>query len=346
MRTGGSERFISNIVTHIDTNYFDLTLILIKKEGDYLKVLPKSLKVVDLKCKRVRESMFKIMYYIYNYKPDVVFSTVSHLNIYLGIIRFFFDKKIKFIARESNTISERIKNQKNPLMFRILYHLFYNNYDIVIAQSISMKQDLVDNFGLNRKKIKIIYNPVDIDYIQKKISSENTNFNNNCLNLLAVGSLEYQKGFDLLINAASLIKVNFQLFILGSGSLFIELRKLRDELGLSSKVTFFGNIENPFAFMKHADFLVLSSRFEGLPNVVLEANACGTPVIAYNSPGGTAEIVKHGINGILIDKLDAITLARGIDCSQNYDFSKKQIIDNARNNHSIKKIIPQIISLF
>ena len=102
---GGAERFVSNVITHLDSNYFDITLILISKEGNYLKLLPKNLNIIDLKCLRVRNSFLKIVYLINYLKPDVVFTTVSHLNIFLGTLRIFFLRKAKFIARESNTLS-------------------------------------------------------------------------------------------------------------------------------------------------------------------------------------------------------------------------------------------------
>lgn len=346
MRTGGAERFVSNVLTHLDSNYFDITLILINKEGNYLKLLPKNLNIIDLKCLRVRNSFLKIVYLINYLKPDVVFTTVSHLNIFLGTLRIFFLRKAKFIARESNTLSVRIKNQKYPRLFKILYKLFYNNFDVVIAQSKFMKVDLVDNFGLDSKKIKVIYNPVDINFIHSNITPNKKLFNNKNLNLLAVGSLEYQKGFDILINASKFIKCDFNIIILGRGSLYESLVSLRNKLGLKNNIKFIGNVENPFIYMNEADFLVLSSRFEGLPNVVLEANACGTPVIAFDCPGGTSEIIKDGLNGILIKKLDSNALAQTINTFSQYKFINKEIISNTREKHSIEKIIPIITSLF
>jgi glycosyltransferase involved in cell wall biosynthesis len=127
------------------------------------------------------------------------------------------------------------------------------------------------------------------------------------IQIVSVGRLNYQKGFDLLLRAFHRCHgrlSNTRLTVVGEGPEEGSLRMLAQEYGISGAVSFVGQKMNPFPYMVHADFLVLSSRWEGSPNTVLEALGCGTPVLAFDCPGGTAEIITEGKNGWLVPAED------------------------------------------
>ncbi|MDR9793251.1 glycosyltransferase [Aeribacillus pallidus] len=298
LRGGGSERVMLNLIQNFDRRVLDLYFVLVKKEGPYEKEIPNDVQVFDLNCRRTLKAWRSLIKCIDVIKPDVILSTASQLNILLLMIKPLIPKKIKIIIREGSIPSENI--QSNRILWRYLYRKYYNQADVIICQSSFMKKDLLDNFKIDREKVKQIYNPVNFENINMLIKGKKNpylNYNNNlqCINILTVGRLSSEKGHRELIKSIPLLKMkrsNVNLFILGEGPLKNELFSLVRELNLEDCVHFVGFQENPFVWMKYADLFILPSKYEGLPNVLLEAIACQVPVIVTNHPGGTKEIME------------------------------------------------------
>ena len=179
-----------------------------------------------------------------------------------------------------------------------------------------MFDDLVGNFGVNPVKLTVISNPLDIDRIDELAKADLPEAANyfsanaeGAIFLVAAGRLVDVKGFDLLIRAVALCPtLTLRVLILGEGPSLGKLEALVSELGVGERIRFVGFQKNPYAFFARADAFVLSSRYEGLPNVLLEAMACGTPVIATPAPGGTAEV----LDGVAGCQLAVDVSARGL----------------------------------
>lgn len=345
---------ITTLLRHLDRSKFRLTLAVVDtREAVFLGDVPKDVEFIDLQCSRVRYAVPKIARLIWQRRPDVVFSTLGHLNLALAIIRPFLPNGVRYVARESNVVSEVIRGYRSPPIWKWAYRRFYGRFDTVVCQSRDMRDDLVANFSLPTFKTIVIHNPVDTERIRALaaeplvtgIEMVGCEDGERDINLVAAGRLVHQKGFDLLINALSLCgNPLLRLTILGDGPLRGELEHLAVKRGVAGKVRFVGFQKNPYPFFAQADAFVLSSRFEGFPNVVLEALACGTPVIATPAPGGGREILEGAEGCILAESVTADELAKVIG---NWNKAKKSpTVADAVSPFLIQNIISQYQSAF
>ena len=339
LRGGGAERVITTLLRHLNTKLFHLVIAVVDmKESVYREDIPDYVEVIDLKCNRVRYALPKIIALIIRRKPNIVFSTLGHLNVALALIRPFLSNKITYIARETIIVSYGILKYGNPKLWSILYRKIYSNFDCIVCQSIGMQTDLIENFGISETKTKVINNPVDVERVKKLASQDfeqQYSFNHKCT-FVSVGRLVPQKGFDILIKAIALVKnPKIEVFLLGEGPLREELELLALSEGVSKQINFVGFQENPYQWIAKADAFILSSRFEGFPNVVLEALACGTPIISTPEPGGVKEILTDIDRCIIADAIDAESLSRAIlfwlegqrkKISLDYKYSIKNIL--------------------
>lgn len=325
LETGGAERIVTTIANHLPRSKFQPAILLLRKEGGFLDILKKDVEVIDIKTPRIRHSLFPILKQIHRRKPDVVFCGFGEVNAYLALfIRFF--PKIKFVARETNVVSQHVTRKEIRFFYK-----FYNNFDKIICQSTDMQNDLVENFNIKKEKLIKINNPVDFDFIEEKlaISEKPKFFKGDFKNVVAIGNLSARKGFDNLLKVFSHLKNDkILLHILGEGRDKKLLHQMKNDLGLEN-VIFHGQQKNPYEFLMFADLFILSSRYEGFPNVLLEAGACGTYSLANNCPGGITEIIQPNINGEISD------------IENHHEFSNKirSILNERHDSESIKNSI-------
>jgi glycosyltransferase involved in cell wall biosynthesis len=329
---GGAQKVIATLLRHLSRNRFNLSLAVVDtRKAAFLNDIPKDVNFIDLNCRRVRYAVIKLFMLIRKMQPDVVFSTLGHLNLAIAILRPLLPNHIQYIVRETIVVSHGLHRFKFPSLWSLAYRCFYKNHNQIVCQSIDMQADLINNFKLAKNRTILINNPVDTEYIRAKIN-EVVDFSGMIkdlpkLKLVAAGRLVYQKGFDLLIEAiAFLDKPDIHLTILGDGPLKNKLVAIVKQKGLSKKVVFAGFQSNPYAWFARSDAFVLSSRYEGFPNVVLEALACGTPVIATPAPGGTYEILKKIPGCTIADFVSAKALAQAI---QHWIGGKRERILNS-----------------
>jgi len=173
-----------------------------------------------------------------------------------------------------------------------------------------LESKLVQRYGMTN--VKTIYNPLNFELIDVQSAAANPFTFNYCV---AVGSFKYQNGFDLLIEAYCTSKLlgHTKLVIVGDGALRPKLESQIESLSLQNDVILAGKQMNPFQYMAHADFFVLSSRFEGFPNVLVEALACGKACIATDFETGPREIITDGLNGMLIEVNSAEAIRVALD---------------------------------
>jgi len=297
LNAGGAERIVTTIANHLPREKFSPSILLLRKEGLYLDFLQNDVEIIDIKTPRIRHALKPILKQIRKRKPDIVFSGFGEVNAYLSLFIKLFPKT-KFIARETNVVSQHVTRKEIRFFYK-----FYNNYDKIICQSDDMMNDLVENFKIKKDKLIKINNPVDFNFIQEKLenATKPESYQEGFKNVVAIGNLSSRKGFDNLLKVFSNLKdKDILLHILGDGRDKELLHQMKSDFGLEN-VIFHGAQKNPYPFLKFADLFVLSSRYEGFPNVLLEAGACGTYALANNCKGGINEIIQPKINGEISD---------------------------------------------
>jgi len=291
---GGAEKVTLSLLENLDSKFFVCNLILLNACGP-LEAKINSEHIIDLKKQRFIKAFPSLIKQIKNIKPDMILSTFPHITLPLLLIRKLFMQNTIIIAREPNMIKLSLKNSPYSLVLKILHKVLLPTADKVIVNSQAMLNDLSKR-GIKTNKLALVHNPIDHLNIRKV-----SNFNRHVgkgLRLIAMGRLVKQKGFDRLIPIIKNLK-NTHLTILGEGPEYNNLINLVKNLDLESKVDFKGYIENPNSFVAAADYFILPSRWEGLPNAALESLVLGTPVISFKEVEGLVDIFPHVKNNNL-----------------------------------------------
>lgn len=335
---GGAERVAFHLLNNLSLDKFDLSVIIVyKNKGDYLKDLRKEVKRIFLEKDKIRYSIPSLYKVLKEEKPDIVVNFSFDLMMLMGVFIISCFKNTYFINRQINILSMQNFN----FIKKILLRVAYKNFNKIITQSKDMTEDLLKNIDISKEKIMEINNPVDIDRIEK-LSNENIEieFDKDCKNLLCVGRLAPQKGFDLIIQSIPLLNdKNIKLYILGDGEEKENLLNLIEKLNLKERVFLLGRKSNPYIYMKNADLFVLSSRYEGFPNVLIEAGVCGLYSICNNCPGGVNEIILENINGNIINFDNKELVTEIIENSFTLNKDKNKIQESIKKRYSLDRII-------
>lgn len=315
---GGAERVMVTLLRHIDRSRFQPMLAVVDtRQAVFLDEIPDDVEIFDLGRRRVRLALVKILRLIRQLRPDLVFSTLGHLNLALAMCRPLMPGSVKLMGRETTFLSQGLAGYGFPRLWKWAYRGFYHKLDGVICQTEAMRADMTSQFRMPQDKAVVIHNPVNVEearrLAQATVPRGSGGAEEGALpHLVAAGRLSPEKGFDLLIEALALCRdLSPRLTLLGDGPQGGDLRARAISLGVFDQINFVGFQRNPYPWFARADAFVLASRYEGFPNAMLEALACGTPVIATPVPG-VGEILGVIPECELADRVSAPALAQAI----------------------------------
>jgi glycosyltransferase involved in cell wall biosynthesis len=305
MGAGGAARTLLNIINNLDRSRFSPVLVTLNFNGSYEKDLKPDVHFIKLDTKRLSRSVFSLARIIRSEKIDVVFSTIPRVNTIAIIAKILSFSGAKSVIREADNLGGTTVENIKLLGFGAVYKLS----DQIVSLSEGVKQNLVQRYKVKVSNIKVIYNPVDLEAINEKISFGEIHpdlrrlFVSSTKNIVTAGRLVPQKDHKTLLKAFSIVhkQKKSNLLILGEGVLKEELKKEAEELGIKEYVYFIGFQENPYIYFKHSDLFVLTSIHEGFSHVIAEALAARTPVISTNCKSGPEEVLDNGRYGVLCE---------------------------------------------
>jgi glycosyltransferase involved in cell wall biosynthesis len=318
---GGAERIMLNLANGITSRGYPVDLVLARAEGPFMDEVPNSVRLVDLNASRVVSSTPALIRYLRRERPVALLS-ILYANYIAAWAKRLAGIPVRVILGEHNTLSSAVRGSDDLRLhlYPSLARWFYPWADGIIAVSKGVADDLAKSTKIPRERIQIIYNPiVTPDLFEKsKASIEHPWFKSGEPPVvLAVGRFTRQKAFDVLIRAFAMVRKNLRvrLMILGDGEERLGLEMMIREYDLEQDISMPGFLPNPYPYMAHAAAFVLSSRWEGLPTVIVEAMALGAPIISTDCPSGPREILMDGKYGQLVPVDDPVALAAAITTS-------------------------------
>jgi len=355
----GAARVVSNLSLNLPNDKYRKTIII----TDYtIKGYPIDGDLIDLNVKGSNSFLKKIFNTFIRIRKvkkikrqkeiDTTISFLPNPNL----VNILSKRKEKVIISVRNFMSKSLSSSKLFIYKKVIKHL-YNKAHLIVAVSEAIKLDLIKNFGVNEDKIIVIHNFYDIKNIRedsiKKLSLKKQNIFKQPT-IITSGRLSNQKGQWHLIRAFSKVKEkipNAQLVILGKGDLKSKLIDITYKLKLENSIHFLGFQSNPFKYIAEADIFVLPSLYEGFPNALCEAMACGLPVISTDCQSGPREILEpcidievptikktvYGSYGILVPVFSELRYLTTEELTKEEIFMEEAIIELLENEDKMYK---------
>jgi len=319
LRGGGAERVSLNLAGGFAGRGFAVDIVLAERVGSLLTAVPPDVRVVDLLSRRVLTSFAGLVRYLRRERPAALIANQWHTSLVALWARRLARVDTRVIVVAQNTLSERLPNPEIPLsrLIRPLMRVSVGWADGIVASSRGVAEDLAVAVNVPLDSIEVISNPVVTPEMLERSQEEVDHpwFRADAPPvILGAGRLTWEKDFATLIRAFEKVRRErpARLLIVGEGADRPELERLVSELGLEDDVQLPGFAENPYALMTQSAVFVLSSVTEGLPTVLIEALAVGTPIVSTDCKSGPQEILDGGRLGRLVPAQDAPALASAI----------------------------------
>jgi glycosyltransferase involved in cell wall biosynthesis len=313
---GGVQRLTLLLLEFLSTQGYSVSVVVHQAVGELLEHMSPRIRIVDLRASRTLRAVPKLAAWLRKERPDVLLSCLGHNNIAAIGASFLARSGTSIVISQHNALTAETRALGNwqHRVLPLLYRLVGARADGIVAVSEGVAQDMSDSTGLSRERISVIPNPVVDAGFAETAGREVSHrwLDDPAITVfVAVGRLVPQKDFGTLLAAFAriLTQRDARLLIVGEGPERAAIEKLAQKLGIADKVELAGFCNNPLPYMRKADAFVLSSRYEGFGNVIVESLACGTSVVSTNCPFGPAEILEDGRYGRLVEVGNAEAMA-------------------------------------
>lgn len=320
LTAGGAERMVVNLLRELDRSAWRPVLATFSGEVDYTDEMPADVRHFELgKSSRLGNLtvVFRLARLIHRMQPDLIFTRIY----FCGLVAFFARRLGRncapIVAAIDTTLSRAIRDEPLLRVRRPITAAVLSRLERVVAISGASRADLVESFGVPPEGCPMIYNGVDVCRIRELMEEplRETEWDTEVPMFVSVGRLTRAKNYPLLIRAFARVRQTHgaRLLILGEGEERERLERLLRDLDLEDAVSMPGFRANPFKYIRAATAFVMSSDWEGLPMVLIEAMACGAPIISTRYETGAEELVEQGENGLLVPRGDTEALAGAME---------------------------------
>ena len=314
---GGAERISALLGKSLPQDQYEVKFCLIDRGCDtsIRDFIPEAYPIVSIPNAGPVKMMWQLLRTIWQERPHVVFSSVLYLNTKILPFRSLFPKT-RFVVRCENYLYTFNRSQHRRI--RMTYH----RADAIIAQTKEMGDELTGQMHISKDKVMVMQNPLDTESIDRMVAEGGNPYpRNGKKHFVASGRFAYQKGFDMLLEAFAEVareREDIDLYIVGDyhyneGEMYRKVIERAKDEGIEHLVHCMGYQKNPYPYIRHADCFVLSSRWEGLPNVLIEALYLGTPAAAFKCIPVVERIVRNGTTGYLAEKENVAELASAMN---------------------------------
>ena len=309
-RGGGAEKVSVQLANGMAREGHEVVVVVVNDQGPMKELLATKISVISLSVRKVSKSIIKLAKLLKCTEYDLLISHMTHINIAAILASAIAGKTRQLCIVEHNMMQQnfRIQRAKSVRLAYLSTKLLYKLCPTIIAVSEGVKNGVVRFAGVNKNSVKVIYNPVvDFEILadaQRDCSRGRSHIfmDGEEPVILGIGSLTEQKNFSLLIDAV--IKLNnifpVKCIILGEGPLRQALQDKIDKAGFNERIHLEGYVKNPLTYLYQSDIFVLSSSWEGLPTVLIEALATGVKVVSTDCDSGPREILQDGRYGTLV----------------------------------------------
>ena len=293
---GGAQKVLLTFAAQLDRAAFTPVMIVMEAIGPWMSLVPPGMRVISLDRPRLRQAIPALIRTLRAERPAIVVSTIGYMNLGILLVKPFLRGKPRVVVREANTPRRHARNALGKFFYWLSYRLLYRRADRIVCPASYIGGELTKEYGVLAKQIVVLPNPVDENVLRgsaavvRRAPGQGRRF-------VCVGRLTEQKGYDRLLEDFAKLPPDSQLTIFGEGELQAVLEVQIERLNLKGRVALAGFEPLPAPWLAGADALLLPSRWEGLPNVALEALSCGTPVIAAPEAGGIDEIAVQAPRG-------------------------------------------------
>lgn len=335
LRGGGAERVSIDLAYELDRIGYDVEFLLMQASGDLLNEAKNRFSVVDLAAPRMRLVLGALVRHLRNRRPTALLAMMWPLTVIAPIAQRLSRHHCKVLVSEHGILSAQYRDwgSAHRLLLRGSASLGYRLADHRIGVSAGVSNDMATLSGMRRDLFEVIYNPVSPRSKPAKAVLERVNelwTVPSGARILTVGTMKTVKNHPLLLRAFSkLDRPDARLMFVGDGSGREVLLPLAQELGVAERVILAGFHQDPTPYYNTADLFVLSSDYEGFGNVIVEAMACGTPIVSTDCPSGPGEILQGGQYGRLVPVGDEFALAEAIEASLRSVHDREALIRRA-----------------